>query len=89
MASVDNRVFKLVNFTPIGFKNMNYPVQFCALCRGYLSEVCSNCMETGCEKCTVTKQNDSYYHTHCLALMNAEDKKPVAKKIVEDDMDDD
>ena len=80
MAKTDARVFKLVDFSPVGFKVMNYPVQFCSLCRGYLSDPCSNCIENNNDKCTVTNQNNSYYHTHCFTFMNADVKKPIGKK---------
>jgi len=74
----DTRVFKLTNFAPVGFKVPNYPVKICLLCRGLLVEVCHNCMEKGDEKCSVTNQEGSYFHTHCLAFMNT--TKPETKK---------
>lgn len=83
----DNRIFKLTNFSPVAFKVFNYPVQFCSVCRGYLSEVCSNCMETGLDKCDVIKHTDVYYHKHCHDLMNSAQKKPV-KKVVNESEDD-
>ena len=79
MTETDTRTFKLTNFSPIGFKQVNYPTQFCSLCRGYLTDVCSVCMEKNEEKCNVTNQNGSYYHSHCYTFMNAETKKPKPK----------
>ena len=67
----DSRIFKLTNFSPIGFKQVNYPVPYCSLCRGYLTEVCGTCIEKGEEECAVTKNNDSYYHAHCYTLMGS------------------
>ena len=75
----DTRIFKLTNLSPIGFKTVNYPVKFCSLCRGYLTEVCSTCIEKGEEKCTVTNHDGSYYHTHCYSFMNTQPKKAVKK----------
>ena len=86
----DTRVFKMTNFSPIGFKADNYPVQYCSLCRGYLNEVCSTCMENGNESCAVGKFADTYYHNHCHSLMNSDSKKkPAAKKAYYDDDDED
>ena len=80
MAQIDERVFRMVNFSPVGLKMVNYPVQYCGLCRGYLTEPCSNCLEKGDDKCTVTNQEESYYHTHCYTFMNADNKKSSNKK---------
>ena len=78
----DKRTFKLVNFSPIGFKMINYPVQFCSLCRGYLTEVCNTCTENNCEKCDVIQADDSYYHVHCYKFVNDNNgaHKPPPKK---------
>jgi len=75
----DTRTFKLTNLSPIGFKVVNYPTQYCCLCRGYLTEVCNTCMERGSENCNIVKSDGSYYHQHCLAFMNSDTKKPPAK----------
>lgn len=91
MAQADTRIFRLTSFSPIGFKQVNYPTQFCSLCRGYLNDVCSMCMEKGEDKCNVTNQNGSYYHSHCYTLMNTDIKKPkktVAKKYAPNDISD-
>lgn len=73
----DTRVFKLTNFSPIGFQKIKYPVQYCTLCRGDLTEVCSTCMEKHCEKCDVVNNNGTFYHNHCLEMIN---RKPVETK---------
>ena len=85
MSQVDTRIFKLNSLTPIGFKINNYPVKICLLCRGSLSEVCNSCMEKGLERCTVTNQNESYYHTHCHSFMNNANQKSKTKKKYESD----
>ena len=81
----DDRIFKLTNFSPVGFKNYNYPVQFCSLCRGYLSDVCSNCIEKGEDDCDVVKQNESYYHKHCYSLINNKDEANKATIEIDSD----
>ena len=75
----NTKFFTLVNFSPIGFKEVNYPVQFCSLCRGRLVDVCSMCMEKGSETCNVINSDGSYYHFHCHSFMGAENKKQKAK----------
>ena len=76
------QTFKLTKFSPIGFKMVNYPVQYCSLCRGYLTDVCCSCMEKKCDKCDVINNNGNYYHNHCYIFNNQKPvvKKPVAKK---------
>lgn len=90
-ATTNTKIFKLTSFSPIGFKTMNYPVQFCSLCRGYLTDVCSTCMEKGCEKCDVINNDGSYYHNHCYTFMSGGPKavaKPAPKgKKVQSDID--
>lgn len=85
----DNRVFKLINFSPIGFITINFPVQFCSLCRGYLNEPCSICTEKNEVKCDVICQNDTYYHNHCYGLMNSGSKEKSKKKSNSRNVDDD
>ena len=79
----DTQIFKLINFSPIGFKKPNYPVQYCSLCRGYLTDVCTSCIENHRENCVVVNYNDVYYHQHCYNFMNnpASNNKTVAKKV--------
>ena len=67
---MDSKPFKLISLTPIGFKEVNYPITYCTICRGYLTEVCGDCLEKKCEKCEVNKFNDTYYHVHCYKLTN-------------------
>lgn len=62
--------FKLINFSPIGFKYPNYPVKICLLCRGSLIEVCNRCSEKGEEKCNVMNLDNAYYHQHCYNFIN-------------------
>lgn len=83
----DKRTFKLLNFSPIGFKVENYPVQYCSLCRGYLTEICNTCVENKCENCDVIQANESYYHVHCHKLFNGNVPipKPPVKKTDDDD----
>jgi len=75
----DNRIFKLTNFSPVGFKIFNYPVKICNICRGYLTDSCSNCIETGQDKCDVVKQESCYYHNHCHDLVNSGGNKAPQK----------
>lgn len=75
----DTKVFKLVKFSPIGFKAMNYPVQYCSICRGYLIEVCSICMEKGDDTCNIINSDGAYYHNHCFLL--TKDKESRKKKL--------
>lgn len=79
-SKVDTKTFKLTNFSPIGFKVVNYPVQFCSLCRGYLSEVCNTCTERKSEVCNVINSEGSYYHNHCYQFMNSTSKTKVKPK---------
>ncbi|XWV24624.1 hypothetical protein QJ856_gp1161 [Tupanvirus deep ocean] len=74
-----NKIFTLTNFTPIGFKEVNYPVQFCSLCRGRLADVCSLCIERGSDTCNVINNEGSYYHFHCHSFINTENKKTSVK----------
>lgn len=64
------KTFKLTNFSPIGLKIVNYPVQFCSLCRGYLTEVCNICMENNSENCAVVNIDNTFYHDHCYKFMD-------------------
>ena len=85
----DKRTFKLINFTPIGFKVINYPVQYCSLCRGYLTDVCNTCSETNCEICDVIQADGSYYHVHCYKFVNQKTvQKSVPKKKYESESED-
>lgn len=59
------KIFTLTNFSPIGIKEVNYPVQFCSLCRGRLIDVCSLCIENGSEICNIINNDEFYYHYHC------------------------
>lgn len=72
-----NQIFTLVNLSPIGFKEPNYPVPFCSLCRGRLNDVCGQCLETKSSTCNVINTDGSYFHQHCHALVR--DDKPKAK----------
>jgi len=73
---MDGPIFKLVKFCPVGFYAPNYPVAFCSLCRGKLTDVCSTCYENNCEICRVINNDDNYYHQHCYQLL----KEPTTKK---------
>lgn len=75
-----SKIFELVDFSPIGFKTINYPVPYCSICRGYLVNVCSTCKETGQELCAVVNTDNTYYHNHCYQMIKPEPaKKPVLK----------
>lgn len=76
----DNRIFRMTNFSPIGFKSVNYPVPHCPLCRGFLKEPCNVCMEKKNDKCNVILKNGINYHEHCNTFMNSEPKKVAGKK---------
>lgn len=68
----DNRVFKLTNFVPIGFKVPFYPIDMCLICRGQLTEVCTQCSEKETEECPITLVEQTHYHRHCHQFMSAE-----------------
>jgi len=76
---MSSKIFTLTNFSPIGFKEINYPVQFCTLCRGRLVDVCSSCIERNNDICNVINTDGSYFHYHCYNLMNNDNKNPAAK----------
>ena len=76
-------MFTITNFTPVGIKKKCYPVKYCSLCRGELSEACSVCIDSNNLKkyCKVknTKYTDEktqnvidvYQHQHCYDLLNS------------------
>lgn len=66
----DNKMFKLINFSPIGFKVMHYPTKYCPLCRGLLNEFCGKCVENNSDICNVVCIDETYYHSHCHGLMD-------------------
>lgn len=66
----DNRIFRMTNFSPIGFKTINYPVPHCPLCRGFLIEPCNICIEKQSDKCNVIMIDNVNYHEHCHTFMN-------------------
>lgn len=67
------KIFTMISFTPVGFKEINYPVQYCSLCRGQLTELCNFCLENKTNKncCEVIQDKNNYYHTHCHKFVNA------------------
>jgi len=72
--ATNKKIFKLTNFVPIGFKNINYPIDMCLLCRGPLTEVCHTCSEKNIENCPVEEHNKLYYHKHCHTLVKNDQK---------------
>lgn len=78
--SSNTRVFEMVSFSPIGFKIVNYPVSYCPLCRGYLTELCNICIENENENCDVINNDGTYYHNHCYKFMNSKSTVPKKKK---------
>lgn len=64
----NNAIFKLVSFSPVGFKKINYPIQFCQLCKGSLTEVCGTCFENENDCCEVINVEDTYLHDHCYKI---------------------
>ena len=68
------KTFILKNFSPVAIKTIKYPVQFCSLCRGYLTQVCSTCMEIKSEKCDIVSNDNIYYHSHCYDLIKKSKK---------------
>lgn len=80
-----DKIFKLIDFSPIGFKQINYPVQFCSLCRGKLVDVCGNCFENNITKCDVINTNDTYYHLHCYKMIETSEKKPSEQSDTDSD----
>lgn len=73
--STNENIFVLTNFSPIGFKKINYPVQYCPLCRGFLTDVCQQCVDRKSEKCNVINSDGAYYHHHCFTFLNNQSKK--------------
>lgn len=71
---MSNKIFNLIDFSPIGFKKINYPVQYCCICRGYLTDVCSICMENKSDVCDVINTDNNYYHHHCFAIQKQNKK---------------
>jgi hypothetical protein len=67
---MSDKIFTLTNFSPIGFKQVNYPVQYCAICRGCLVDVCSTCVEKKSEICNVINADGSFYHHHCYNFVD-------------------
>ncbi len=87
---MSNKIFTLTNLTPIGFRQVNYPVQYCTICRGCLVDICSICIEKGSQVCNVINTDGSFYHYHCYNFINAANKpKAPAKKHLASDSDDD
>lgn len=72
--SENRKIFKLIEFEPVGFKIINCPVPYCSFCRGSINDICASCKENNkynITLCTVRKCNDKvYYHTHCYMLLN-------------------
>lgn len=66
----------MTNFSPIGFKSVNYPVPHCPICRGFLKEPCNTCMEKKNDKCKVILKDDINYHEHCYHFVNSEGSTP-------------
>lgn len=84
-----DKIFKMIDFSPIGFKQINYPVQFCSLCRGKLTDVCGACFEKNITKCDVINTDDTYYHLHCYRMIEKEEiaQKKTVDTISESDSD--
>lgn len=72
---------KILSYNPVGIKKRCYPMKYCTLCRGELTDACSICLDNGNNKklCTVkciniTSENNTteilYYHTHCYNLIS-------------------
>lgn len=57
--------FKIISFSPVGFKVPNYPCKYCPLCRGQLIEACALCLKEKKDECKVICENSIYYHLHC------------------------
>ena len=88
---MSNPFFSLINFTPVGFKEPCYPVQYCCLCRGKLNDVCSTCLENLNQyvNCNVLKVEDNYYHSHCYIILRTTESKPVNQaQVVSSDSED-
>jgi hypothetical protein len=69
--------FRLTKFVPVGFKEVNYEINMCLLCRGKLTEVCSECQKNNCENCPVVKKDHTDYHSHCLVYLDDSMLKPI------------
>lgn len=63
-------MFKLTQFSPVGFEEKKYPNKFCSICRGLLNDVCSMCIEKKNDVCQVIFKDDTYYHGHCHEFIN-------------------
>ena len=77
--NINTGIFKLKNFSPIGFKIPNYPSQYCPLCRGYLIDVCNICIEKKCETCNVIDIKGTFYHDHCHKFIDNGDMDTTNK----------
>ena len=68
-------IFKLINFSPVGFRQPNYPTSYCSLCRGYLSDICHTCNDNNIDTCLIIENDHSFYHKHCFDFMKDTKKK--------------
>ncbi|ADO18727.1 hypothetical protein [Acanthamoeba castellanii mimivirus] len=64
-----NKIFQLIDFSPVGIKVNNYPVKYCAVCRGLLTDPCGSCVEKNINACDVGEKNEFYFHKHCQQLL--------------------
>lgn len=67
---MENGVFKLVNFSPIGFKESGH---HCQMCHGLIDQLCVTCEVKhrtfgDCLNCTSVCKDGVYYHVHCYKL---------------------
>ena len=76
---MSSNIFKLVNFSPVGFKQINYPTAYCLLCRGYLTEICDSCTKYNRDECHVLEKDGSYYHMHCYNIIARKNDKTKKK----------
>lgn len=87
-APIDNRIFKIKSFSPVGFKKIKYEPNFCPICRGSLNDVCNECSVSKIEICPVQLEDTINYHGHCFYKCSDKLKKkeePKKKKADSDE----
>lgn len=61
--------FQIEQLTLVGIRQNVYPVATCLICRGNLTDVCVKCVGRDMSykiDCKVAKEDENYYHQHCL-----------------------
>lgn len=66
--------FKLVKFSPVGFKVPKYPMTYCMICQSDLLDKCGTCLDNHVDNCSVINVKNGYYHTHCYEYVGEPNK---------------